>query len=896
MGAKIAVFSAPKAMQGHIGLIQTNAIKSWLALGDEVEVVLLGRDPGVAEIAAELGVKHVPEIETNQYGTPLLNSMMAEAEKATGAPYLCMINADIILTASFKTFVDRLPELPQAVYIGLRSDLDLTTPVEFANPRWEEELLEDVHRRGKFRGGGDDSFNGTDYYVYPRGFYRDVPPFAIGRFFWDSWLIASPWRRGLKVVDASSAILAIHQNHNYGHVKSGAVVDMYRYWSNPELKENHRLAKGFLHNMGPREAQYRFVDGQVVKAGGRRYFDSQIYNLWYYYPIMVRATPLFRSGKSEAYNYFFPFDAATGRHRFSRKGALKYFVRPVFYAMPERARGAVLQAVARARSPRQTLRAVKAKLSSTISASDARRASRVDRRPAPNNERDRVAGVHCWFTENAKAGERVVAPKELHLKISGAFGYGFFEARRRWSRADLDVERVILSRQELDRIPSSALAALYATMAEYYRDEHYAVLSRHPAAKSYSVPRWPELETKLREGNVSAPTITAVLNVWKRSPELLKRQIDGLLAQSIAPSEIWVCAFGGDERDQYETVVESYASPLIHFFAGSKNLRYHGRFQLALQADSDYVAFIDDDIVIGSRFLERCAETMRLMPDAGEVGVYGWRRLPEPDENGVVPFYTKGEFVEHLPPDRKDTGAVPVDFLCGFHFLRAEHVALLFRDQPWTWRTGEDFQLAHALRKYAGLTSYLVPVEASDPSTWGLSADWLSIREHATTVGDMDAVRDSLYWRLLQDGYRTDWVADAARTGNKRLYVVSCADGGRRLQSVRARQPGLVVYCASADASLESVMRAFGDAPVDGARHRWGYLKVSAGSRGVPSVRCAETVTQLASIVDAWRVEEIVFDAEIDPVIRVGIEAVTRLTSTTAVAHEIERAKVAVAS
>ena len=43
----ITIFTAPKPFTNpHIDLIQRNAIQSWLHLGDDVNVVMIGNEPG----------------------------------------------------------------------------------------------------------------------------------------------------------------------------------------------------------------------------------------------------------------------------------------------------------------------------------------------------------------------------------------------------------------------------------------------------------------------------------------------------------------------------------------------------------------------------------------------------------------------------------------------------------------------------------------------------------------------------------------------------------------------------------------------------------------------------------------------------------------------------------
>ena len=85
--ADLTIFTAPKPFTNpHIALIQRNAIRSWLSLGPQVEVILLGEEDGLAEAAAELGVKHLPEVARNASGTPLVSSMFDLARQHSTSP------------------------------------------------------------------------------------------------------------------------------------------------------------------------------------------------------------------------------------------------------------------------------------------------------------------------------------------------------------------------------------------------------------------------------------------------------------------------------------------------------------------------------------------------------------------------------------------------------------------------------------------------------------------------------------------------------------------------------------------------------------------------------------------------------------------------------------------
>jgi len=58
----LTLFTIPKAFNGHIAVIQRNAIQSWMRLHPEIEIILFGADEGTAEAAREFGLRYEPEL------------------------------------------------------------------------------------------------------------------------------------------------------------------------------------------------------------------------------------------------------------------------------------------------------------------------------------------------------------------------------------------------------------------------------------------------------------------------------------------------------------------------------------------------------------------------------------------------------------------------------------------------------------------------------------------------------------------------------------------------------------------------------------------------------------------------------------------------------------------
>jgi hypothetical protein len=250
----LTIFTAPKPFTNpHINTIQRNAVRSWSEMDSQVDVLLVGAEPGIAEAAADLGVRHLPEVATNELGTPLVNSIFELARRSSDSPILAYVNADILLLPNFLEVALELKRLAERfLAVGRRWDLDIRQPLDF-NPGWEGRLAEQVKENGHLHPA-----SGSDYFLFPRECFSEIPPFAIGRAGWDNWMIYAARRQHWPVIDATSSLMVIHQEHDYGHLPGGQ--PHYRL---PETAVNVRLAGGRRALFSLQDAEYRLVSGHL---------------------------------------------------------------------------------------------------------------------------------------------------------------------------------------------------------------------------------------------------------------------------------------------------------------------------------------------------------------------------------------------------------------------------------------------------------------------------------------------------------------------------------------------------------------------------------------------------------------------------------------------------------
>jgi len=250
----LTIFSTPKPFAGHIDVIQRNAIGSWLQLGDDIEVLLIGDEEGMSDIAREFNLQHLPEVECNNLGTPIVSSIFQIARKASSYSTMCYVNADIILMDNFLEAVNRLKErFQEFLMLGQRWDLEIENRINF-DEDWRSGLRVELEQKGRLHPPA-----GSDYFVYTRGIFQSMPPFALGRAGWDNWMIYAGRAGKLPVVDGTQVATVIHQDHDYAHLPDGQ--PHYRL---PESEQNVRLSGGQDTIFTLSDANWIFV-GQVLR-------------------------------------------------------------------------------------------------------------------------------------------------------------------------------------------------------------------------------------------------------------------------------------------------------------------------------------------------------------------------------------------------------------------------------------------------------------------------------------------------------------------------------------------------------------------------------------------------------------------------------------------------------
>jgi len=255
----ITIFSTPKSFSDpHINTIQRNAIRSWTLLGEDVQTLLIGEEDGQEEIAEELGLRVLADVNRNDSGTPLVNSIFELARNASQSPILIYVNADILLIDDLLQAVHQVNALLAGkpfLMIGQRWDLDVRHQMDFSGD-WQSRLRSEVSQNGRLHRPA-----GSDYFVFPRYIFHDMPAFAIGRAGWDNWMIYNALQRGWPVIDGTPSVMVIHQNHDYSHLPAGKP-----HYDQIESQNNLEMAGGLANMYMVLDAPLQLVNGHIRSA------------------------------------------------------------------------------------------------------------------------------------------------------------------------------------------------------------------------------------------------------------------------------------------------------------------------------------------------------------------------------------------------------------------------------------------------------------------------------------------------------------------------------------------------------------------------------------------------------------------------------------------------------
>lgn len=214
----ITILCSPKPFIDEIGWIQLNALRSWRAIDPTIDILIFGTSKGTAQASIEVNAHHIPDIECSNSGAPSFNDMTKYASQNGIFDLQVYVNCDILLNKSImEAMQSAVQHFSQFLCVGERVDLIEAAIVDVQQYDWGSKLksLTDL---GKLTAHGP---TGLDYFGFIRGTWKDVPPVFMGRAMCDHALLHFCLKKHIPIIDATNAVVAVHQFHDYHHVRGG---------------------------------------------------------------------------------------------------------------------------------------------------------------------------------------------------------------------------------------------------------------------------------------------------------------------------------------------------------------------------------------------------------------------------------------------------------------------------------------------------------------------------------------------------------------------------------------------------------------------------------------------------------------------------------------------------
>lgn len=146
----LSIFSASKPSEGRTAAIQRNAITSWALLRPRPEIIVFGDESGTSEVCADLGLRHVPELADNEFGSKLVSDLFGQAQRLARGDVVCYVNSDIVLMNDFMDALWRIVAWHRKPFlaIGTRWNVGVRDSIDFSSD-WEDSLRRAVEAEGE---------------------------------------------------------------------------------------------------------------------------------------------------------------------------------------------------------------------------------------------------------------------------------------------------------------------------------------------------------------------------------------------------------------------------------------------------------------------------------------------------------------------------------------------------------------------------------------------------------------------------------------------------------------------------------------------------------------------------------------------------------------------------
>jgi len=216
----ITILTTPKPAIGKMRMDFLNALHNWNRLRPKPEIFVFGGDRKLVESE---GARYIASHHTNELGLPYLDSVYQIAQNEAKHDVFMLVSDHLMFMPGLMEAVQRCTSrFPKFLAVGQRYDVDVVDVIDFTRQLyrvgsggirdWRLTFL-DYIAAGRLHGP-----SAKDYMIFSRDFPIDIPPFLLGRPWYDSWFVVASLKANIPVVDLSHTVVALHPNHDYAQI------------------------------------------------------------------------------------------------------------------------------------------------------------------------------------------------------------------------------------------------------------------------------------------------------------------------------------------------------------------------------------------------------------------------------------------------------------------------------------------------------------------------------------------------------------------------------------------------------------------------------------------------------------------------------------------------------
>jgi len=245
----LTILTSPKPSIGKMQMDFLNALHNWSQLCPQPEIFVFGGDEGLVESE---GVRYITSHHTNELGLPYLDSVYQIAQHEAKHDVFMLVSDHLMFMPGLMEAVQRCKSrFPKFLAVGQRHDVDVVDVIDFTRQLYKVRDVRSIQdwrltfldyiAAGRLHGP-----SAKDYMIFSRDFPIDIPPFLLGRPWYDSWFVSASLDAGIPVVDLTATVVAIHPNHDYAQIPGQPAGNH----GNPGEEYNAQLAVGVVGRSG----------------------------------------------------------------------------------------------------------------------------------------------------------------------------------------------------------------------------------------------------------------------------------------------------------------------------------------------------------------------------------------------------------------------------------------------------------------------------------------------------------------------------------------------------------------------------------------------------------------------------------------------------------------------